>query len=304
MPLNPYFAAKVSLIRGLLPPDLDEPAGRQAWADFVDDSGGWEPPPGLTIADDVVVHDDVRVPVRVYQPAEVRAGPLVWLHGGGFTGGDLDMVEAHVVAAEVAARAGARVVSVGYRLAGGAVRFPAPVDDAVAAWRWTAEGGKVPAVGGASAGAAVALAAALRLRDAGGAAPRAVVLAYPFVHFPVPALAPALAQEMATLPPLLRFTPEAVEAMVRAYVGRLHHLPPEALPGAADLTGLPPTSVITSELDDLRPSGDLLVRQLEEAGGTVSSLLAEGVFHGHLNRLPAVPGVGPSLDFVTAAVRG
>ncbi|RXZ67693.1 alpha/beta hydrolase [Agromyces albus] len=114
--------------------------------------------------------------VRVY-PADAATRPtpgLVWAHGGGFAGGDLDMPEAHWVAGALAER-GVTVVSVDYRLAGDGCRYPVPSDDVLAAWRWTLEhvdelgiDTDRLAIGGASAGANLAAGAVLRLLAAGG----------------------------------------------------------------------------------------------------------------------------------------
>jgi len=121
------------------------------------------------------------VPVRIYSPsAEVPVGApcLVWLHGGGFIGGDLDMHEADWTAREVCVAAGAVVVSVDYRLAVGGVCYPVPHDDTVAAVTWVRdraeELGVDPAritIGGASAGGNLTAGAAVRLRDRDGWAP-------------------------------------------------------------------------------------------------------------------------------------
>ena len=100
------------------------------------------------------------------------------------------------------------------------------------------------------------------VRIKGGAVRILLLLAYPFVHFPVPALSAATAAEMTVLPPLMRSTPEGIAQMVQAYVGRIHSLPADALPGAAPVeAALPPTRVIVAEYDDLRPSGELLAQQ-------------------------------------------
>ena len=97
---------------------------------------------------------------------------LVWVHGGAFLGGDLDMLEADGVAREICARAGAVVVSVDYRLCHGGVTYPVPHDDVVAAVRWVRDyAGRLGvdadriSVGGASAGGNLAAGATLRLRD-------------------------------------------------------------------------------------------------------------------------------------------
>jgi acetyl esterase/lipase len=226
------------------------------------------------------------------------------VHGGGFRAGTLDWNEAPVVSAELAARAGAFVASVDYRLASEAVRFPVPLDDVVAAWTWLTSPvahdpglphGAPLALGGASAGAALALA---------GHAPSSVLLAYPFAHYPVPALDDETVAVMASLPGMLRFTPESIEGMVRNYVGRISDIPVLALPGHARLGGLPPVYVLHSEYDDLRPSGELLVRQLREAGVEARDYLARGMLHGHLNRLPSLAEVDASLEWFADALRG
>jgi len=222
------------------------------------------------------------VPVRVYEPPTPAETVLVWAHGGGFRHGDLDMPESDHVGAELARRAGAVVFAVGYRLAVGGVRYPVPIDDVHAVWTWVTGRADLPArtaIGGASAGAALALSTALRVRDAGEPAPDLLLLAYPFTHFPVPTL--GLGRSL-----------ENIEAMVRNYVGRISDLPPDALPGAARLDGLPPVHILLSDEDDLRPSGELLERQLREVGVPAETFLARGTTHGHLNR----PGDNPAAD--------
>ncbi|XKK38548.1 alpha/beta hydrolase [Nocardiopsis sp. ARC36] len=90
--------------------------------------------------------------------------------------------------------------------------------------------------------------------------------------------------------------------MVRNYVGRVGGLPADAMPGAADLSGLPATSILLSEYDDLRPSGELLARQLEESGVPHRTYLAAGMPHGHLNRGPSLGEVDRSLAFFADAL--
>jgi acetyl esterase len=208
-----------------------------------------------------------------------------------------------VVAAEIAHRVRGLVVSVGYRLAVDGVRFPVPLDDVAAVWRWvTSEVAPDERhrcfIGGASAGAALALAATVSTRDAGRTGPTGVVLAYPFAHFPNPAPDDRLQAELRALPSLFRFPPKAIESMVRNYVGRLSDVPALALPGAARLDGLPPTQVLVSELDDLRTSGELLVRQLREIGNEVELHVSTGMLHGHLNRTPSLPQVDRDLSLI------
>lgn len=269
--------------------------------------------PDVVVVDLAVPGPHGPVPVRAYRPAlEPVTSALLWAHGGGFGAGNLDMPEAHRVSGELARRAGAFVVSVDYRLAGADVRYPVPLDDVHAAWTWLNSPGPqtagldgVPfAIGGASAGAALALGTALRARDSGRHAVDGLLLAYPWVHFPVPALDAASTAAMAERHEELRFPPVTVEAMVRNYVGRITSLPAEALPGHAPLAGLPETHVVLCEYDDLRPSGELLQRQLAEVGVRVAVCTAEGMSHGHLNLPDPLPRVEESLDFFAGALRG
>ncbi|MCU1474296.1 alpha/beta hydrolase [Amnibacterium sp.] len=311
MPVHPLIAARLPLIRDLQPGfDVD---------DVPESALGWFAPFGDYALPDVAVEDrriegpHGAIPIRIYRPVG-SSGPrpgLLWNHGGGFTAGDLDMPEAHVVGAEVAVRAGAVVVSVDYRLAVGGVRYPIPVDDVAAAWDWfrgaTGELGVDPAhaaIGGASAGANLAVAAVLRARDAGHPLPTAMLLAYPALHFPTPALPDALAAEMRELPLLLRFTPRMITDITAAYLGRITDIPSNLMPGLADLTRLPPAHIVVSEYDDLRASGELFVEQLTERGIPVELTVAAGMLHGHLNipPVPELPEVGRTIDFLAAGL--
>ena len=248
--------------------------------------------------------------MREYRPdntREERLPILVWMHGGGFSFGDLDMNEAHLVASELVARAPAIVLSVDYRLAGHGVHHPVPLDDVHSVWLWAAAGnvgaGAV-AIGGASAGANLAAASVLRSSMNGDPLPAALLLAYPVVHFPVPALPFELAKTMAKeLPDAPRFAPEEIEKMFANYVGGVSNFPVETVPGFGSVLGFPPTTVIISEFDDLRPSAELFVRQLEESAVPVRRYLAPGMVHGHLNSTSEIPEVAASLDVFADALR-
>ncbi|MEH0628480.1 alpha/beta hydrolase [Streptomyces stelliscabiei] len=306
MPLDPYLAQKLHLLAGMTFADLADPEALARFVEFAQDPTEWVQP-DVTVESREIAGPHGPVPIRTYTPRRAGAAAVLWVHGGGFLGGDLDMPEAHVVAAELAARADALVVSVGYRLATGGVHYPVPLDDVCAAWRWLRTGPAVEAervaLGGASAGAALALASALRDRDETLRPADLLLLAYPFAHFPVPALDSATATEMTALPPTMRFSVTDVEFMVENYVGRLTDLPRDALPGAAPLHGLPPVHLLVSEYDDLRPSGELLARQLIASDVTVTTYLSAGMPHGHLNRTPALAEVHRSLDFFADALR-
>lgn len=304
LPLDPYLVSRLPHLEGLAYPLDEEQAARMAL--FEQDPGPWALPADVTVTDASADGPHGSIPLRVYSPAAPTAA-LLWVHGGGFQAGGLDMRESHVVSSELASRANTRVVSVDYRLADGEVRYPVPLDDVQAAWRHLraeTDDASPVAIGGASAGAALALATVLRERDAGARLPEHLLLAYPFVHFPNPALADDVTRELRDLPAILRFPAPGIESMVRNYVGRISDLPAHALPGAASLGGLPPTTVMVNEFDELRGSAELLLRQLTEAGVAATGYLAKGMPHGHLNRTPALEEVDRSLSFFAAQLRG
>jgi acetyl esterase len=304
--VHPLIAARLPLIADIAPGTPAELMPETALA-FGAPYGDYAPPQ-VTVEDASVDGPHGPVPVRIYRAADAEGGArsLLWAHGGGFTGGDLDMPEAHVVSLELAARLRGVVVSVGYRLASEAVHHPVPVDDVAAAWSWlraSAEDlGIDPeraAIGGASAGGFLAAAAALRT-VASAEAPASVLLAYPALHFPNPAVEDALAAELRDLPPVLRFFPQVVTAIFATYLGRITDIPAAETPGLADLTGYPPTRIVVAELDDLRGSGELFAQQLASRGVPVELTVAEGMLHGHLNIPPVadLPEIARSLEFL------
>ncbi|MEZ0447520.1 alpha/beta hydrolase fold domain-containing protein [Cellulomonas sp. ICMP 17802] len=305
------LAGRLALLDGM--PDLG--AGAPSPEDIARFDGFFAPvgdyrAPTAVVEEHVAPGPHGPVPVRVYRPADHPAAPvgLVWMHGGAFISGDRDMPEADVVARELASRVGATVVSVDYRLCHGGVHFPVPHDDVHAAFAWAATAsdllpaGAPWAIGGASAGANLALGVAQRLRDEGGPAASAVLLAYPVVHDPVPAGSPELALRMATLPSVLRFTPEATRFLNRNYLGPHPASVPYAFPGDGRLEGLPPTVVSLCEYDDLLPSGERLVADLRAAGVTVVEDAATGAPHGHLN-VPGLPAALASLGVMSEHLR-
>ncbi|QIG39306.1 alpha/beta hydrolase [Microbacterium sp. 4R-513] len=247
--------------------------------------------------------------VRVYPAREPNGTGLVWAHGGGFAGGDVDMPEADWVARSLAAR-GTTVVSVDYRLAPtppewaeaigvpvrSGVHFPAASDDVLTAWAWTVENAarlRVDparlAIGGASAGANLVTGAVLRMPSPDAVVlPALVVLAYPTLLAVQPAPDSALRAALDAQPWADTFGPEAVLGMYENYLGGpVDDAPLFAVPGLAtadDLAGFPPTLMINGEVDELRVSGEVFAATLTAAGREVEVVIEPGTIHGHLNR--------------------
>lgn len=307
MTLDPFFAARFAEVRDVTWNDVygGDPVAIDKAIALGAATGAYVTPDLLDINEATVRGPEGPIRVRTYRRGGLDgAAPcLVWLHGGAFKFGDLDMVEAHAVAAEMAARLPGAVISVDYRLVP-KVQYPAPVEDAIAVVRWTAAGAgdlgidrRRIGVGGASAGANLAAACALRLRDEGRHLVHALTLAYPGLHLEVPDPSPELATAVAQLPPMARFTPADRLAIYRDYLGPAFDDPPaDAVPGLADLVGLPPTAIANAEHDDLRSSGELFASQLATAEVEVDCWTEPGMPHGFLNHVGDVNGAARTLD--------
>ncbi|GAA3349334.1 hypothetical protein GCM10020358_71070 [Amorphoplanes nipponensis] len=140
------------------------------------------------------------------------------------------------------------------------------------------------AIGGASAGGNLVAGAALRLRDTGGPLPRTMVLAYPVLHAALPPVPAELAAKVRALPPEAAFGAEEIAAMNLRYVQHPDALAEAyAFPGGHDLSGLPPTFVLTCDADSLRASGQHFGAELATAGVDVAVIREVGTTHGHLN---------------------
>jgi acetyl esterase len=228
------------------------------------------------------------VPVRLYRADDAQAA-LVWMHGGAFAFGDLDMPEADWVARELAGR-GIAVCSVDYRLATDGVHYPVPADDALAAWQW-ASGAERPLgfervhFGGASAGACLAAGVTKRARDAGDAMPASLVLVYPLVHCVVPEPSPDIQAALDNPPPnTFVFDPETIRLIMANYLGDQEvQTDPHAFAANGDHAGMPPTLIINAEADTLRASGEEFASDLAAAGIDVVVTTEPGTAHGFIN---------------------
>ena len=313
MPIHPAVADKFHLIEGASSFEqlLFDPAFRERFAEFTAPSVGG-PPPVVPVRDDTATGPHGPIPVRIHTPEDTGDDRpcVVWLHGGAFRMGDLDMPEADRVSRELVTRAGAVVVGVDYRLAVGGVSYPVPHDDVVAAVRWVrahaADLGVAEdriSLGGASAGGNLAAGAALRLRDDDGWSPANLVLAYPVLHAELPPPPPSSTARMAEVPTILHFPPHEVRAIAENYLGGpVSRADGYAMPGLAALEGLCPTLLLTAEYDDLRGSGEVFVGQLAQAGVDVRYVQVRSMLHGFLGLPSAIEPVGAALDLIAETV--
>jgi len=314
MPIHADVAARFRYLDGLS--SLREAYSDPVLIQRIRQFETWEPavpPPAVQTRAESVPGPHGPVPVRIYTPsAQVPAGApgLVWLHGGGFIGGDLDMREADWTAREVCAAAGAVVVSVDYRLAVGGVCYPVPHDDTVAAVAWVRDRaddlGVDPArisIGGASAGGNLTAGAALKLRDRDGWVPAALVLVYPALHARAPSPSASLAAALAELPPLFRVPEGESNPLSENYLGApLSSADGYAFAGGAILDKLCPALVLNAEYDHLRASGEAFTAAAALAGVDVRQVTIRGLLHGFLNLPAEVAPVRRCLNLIAETV--
>jgi acetyl esterase/lipase len=237
-------------------------------------------PAGVEVADRRVPGPAGDIPVRVYRPTAVGCPLILYFHGGGFVLGNLDMGD--WICGTVAARVGAVVVSVDYRLAP-AHRFPAAVEDCFAALDWAAqhatELGATGPIGvmGESAGGNLATVACLLARDRGGPLVSHQALIYPAVDM--------TAVHKTTAGPSTPFLTDAdIAAYHRFYFGPDGDTAnPWASPLLAEHAGLPPALIQVGEHDPLRDGGKRYADALRAAGVPVRLTEYVGMPHGFVN---------------------
>ena len=263
--------------------------------------------PGDDIAssqDRVIAGPAGDIPVRVYTPhGSGPFGCLVYFHGGGWVIGDIEGTNA--ICRTVAARAGCKVVSVGYRLAP-EFKFPVPLDDCYAATEWVVEnaaeigidGSKI-AVGGDSAGGNLAAAVAIKARDADGPAIALQVLVYPVTNhsYDTQSYKDNGEGHLLTTELMTWFWDQYLES---ADDGRN----PLASPlRASDLSGLPPAVVITAEYDPLRDEGEAYASALSSAGVAVTQKRFDGQIHAFWQMLAVFEQAYNAADMAAAELK-
>jgi acetyl esterase len=262
--------------------------GRARWREEALRQPPYEPPRPLRIRNLTVPGPTGApdVPVRIYAPAQ-QVGELpgfLYLHGGAFCIGDLDV--AHATVARVASEVGVVAIAVDYRLAP-EHSFPAGVEDCYAALTWTAKYAdelgidtQRLGVGGESAGAGLAAALTLLARDRGGPA-----LAFQYLDHP------QLDDRLQTLS-MRAFVDTPLNPRRTMELSWSLYLGERVVPGstdvslyaaparADDLSGLPSAYVVTAEFDALRDEGIDYAQRLVQAGVHTELHLYPGTFHG------------------------
>ncbi len=256
------------------------------------------PGPGVAEVRDAAVpgpHGPIRA--RVYRP-DRPAATILYLHGGGWVVGTLDMFDAF--ARMLAVESHCKVVSLEYRLAP-EHPFPGAVEDAHAALLWVAaeelEGPLV--VCGDSAGGNLATVCARLARDQGGPDVAMQVLAYPVVDHDFDTES---YREQADNPLLGRndmiwywdlYVPVVSDRDCS-----------EASPlRALDLSNLPPAYIVIPAHDPLRDEVLAYARRLRDAGVSVTERHYDDQAHGFVTMVNYLPVADAAVAEIGAVLR-
>ena len=239
------------------------------------------------------------IALRLYRPLgsaqQDRLPVLVYYHGGGWVIGDLDTHD--VLCRQLANGSGCAVVAVDYAL-GPELRFPAAVDDSLAATYWVARNAQALgldparlAVGGDSAGGNLAAVVALAARDAAD-----LPITFQLLIYPATDQRRGTASHQSNGQGYL-LTQDTIRYFHDHYFGGAEHdLDWRASPLLhPDLRGLPPALLLTAGFDPLRDEGLHYSHALSEAGNRVTHVCFERQIHGFIT-------MGRAIDEANAAV--
>lgn len=222
--------------------------------------------------------------LRLLSPGvEPRQPAMLYIHGGGFTSFSIDTHDR--VMREYADGFGGAVIGIDYSLSPEA-KFPVALEELSAAVDWLVSNASILGVdigrlgiGGDSAGANLAVATCLRLRDRGEDGRfRAMILNYGFFG---PDLETASGRRHGGEDKLL--TNVELQDYIDHYLGGTEHgRSPLAWPLLADLHALPPSFHAIAECDPLVDADLAMVEKLRRAGNDATSIVYTGATHSFL----------------------
>jgi monoterpene epsilon-lactone hydrolase len=197
---------------------------------------------------------------------------ILYLHGGGYCVGSTN--SHRPITASLVKFTGCAVYSADYRLAP-EHPHPAALDDALAVYRaLLAAGHRRLILAGDSAGAGLALATALALRDAALAPPQALLLLSPWADL---SCSGATMQTQAAQDPML--SAGVLTRWAREYLGALPPEHPACSPLFGELRGLPPVLIQVGRDEVLLDDSLRLQQRLQQAGVPVQLQVVEGMWH-------------------------
>jgi epsilon-lactone hydrolase len=200
---------------------------------------------------------------------------ILYFHGGGFRIGS---VASHRdLIAQIAVASGCRVLAINYRLAP-EHRFPAALDDALAAYGWMLGQGLTPgnvAFAGDSAGGNLVLAAMLALRERGLPLPIAAVLMSPWTDLAATGTSYVTRAEVDPI-----HQRPMILALAKNYLGgQGDPCDPLVSPLYADLAGLPPLLIQVGDRETVLDDSVMFADLARAAGVDVHLEVWDGMIH-------------------------
>jgi acetyl esterase/lipase len=229
--------------------------------------------------DPEVSRDDLmigEIPAAWFGPPDpLPHAAVLYLHGGAYIMGSID---SHAgLTSSLARRSSVACLSLDYRLAP-EHRFPAQLEDALAAYHWMMDTHNIPAsrivLAGDSAGGGLVLSTLCAVRDAGLPLPAAAVCISPWVD--LEGLGDSAVTKVEA-DPMLRIGDLA--PFRRLFLGNAHPRDPRAAPLYADLTGLPPLLIQVGENEILLDDATRIATRAREAGVDVTIEVWPGMVH-------------------------
>lgn len=263
------------------------------------------PAPVGEIVDRTIAGPAGRLRVRIYRPAGSVARLLptiLYLHGGGWVIGSLEAYD--LPCRFFCARTGCAVVAVDYRLAP-EHKFPAGLDDAVAAFRWLAaeseELGIDPdriVIAGDSAGGTLATVVTQQVRGE-ARTPCLQWLIYPATDLGADTPSHTSCGQGFLL------TQADMEWFRGLYLNDPAEIAdPRVSPlRATDLSGLPPALIFTAGLDPLRDEGRAYAERLTAAGVKTVHREFDSLIHGFVGMRGALQAAARAMDDMVTGLR-
>jgi acetyl esterase len=239
--------------------------------------------------------------LRTLVPQEQPRGVILYLHGGGWVVGNIDLYDS--VARSIAASTGCAVVLAEYRKAP-EHPYPAPLDDAWQALAWVSgnleaiAGRPVPLiVAGDSAGANLAAVISHRARDESAPGIAAQILVYPVTDSDVdtPSYLDPANQLALSRDGMIWFWDHYASSDERcnADVSPLR---------SASFSGLPPAIIVQASDDVLRSEGEAYAAALEQAGVPVRRQVFDGQMHGFFHMVNVLPASADGVAFIAQSL--